>query len=89
MHEPALHSRHHETVSESQIPQTQRGEENVQRFGVHARFPVVCAYAISVQRKRIAPPRNVLPAAEVAQQVRRACLPYQGQVIEPQFLEPP
>ena len=40
-----------------------------------------------MQRQRVASPRNVLPSAEVPQQLRAACLPHQGEVIEPQLLE--
>jgi hypothetical protein len=40
-----------------------------------------------MQRQRIASPRNVLPPAEVPQEIGVACLPHQGEIIEPQFLE--
>src|ERR1700685_1555260 len=40
-----------------------------------------------MQCQRVASPRNVLPSAEVPQQLRMARLPHQGEVIEPQLLE--
>src|SRR5271155_4713161 len=42
-----------------------------------------------MQRQRIPPPRNILPSAEVPQELGAARLPHQGEVIEPQFLEAP
>jgi hypothetical protein len=43
----------------------------------------------SMQRQRVPSPRDVLPSAEVAQELRAARLPHQGEVIEPQLLEAP
>jgi len=40
-----------------------------------------------MQRQRVPSPRNVLPSAEVPQELGAARLPHQGEVIEPQFLE--
>jgi hypothetical protein len=40
-----------------------------------------------VQRQRVVSPLDVLPLAEVAQQLRCARLPHQGEIIEPEFLE--
>src|ERR1700690_3536774 len=40
-----------------------------------------------MQRQRVPSPGNVLPAAEVPQELRMACLAHQGEIIEPQFLE--
>jgi hypothetical protein len=40
-----------------------------------------------MQRQRVPSPRNVLPPAEVPQELRMACLPHQDEIIEPQFLE--
>jgi hypothetical protein len=42
-----------------------------------------------MQRQRIPSPRNVLPSAEIPQELGAARLPHQGEVIEPQFLEAP
>ena len=41
----------------------------------------------SMQRERVAPPINVLPAAKFGQKFRRIRLANQGEIIEPQFLE--
>lgn len=40
-----------------------------------------------VQHQRVPSPRNVLPSAEVPQEIGAARLPHQGEVIEPQLLE--
>src|SRR5882757_10973822 len=40
-----------------------------------------------MQRQRVPSPRNVLPSAEVPQELGPARLPHQGKIIEPQFLE--
>jgi hypothetical protein len=42
-----------------------------------------------MQCQRVASPRNVLPSAEVPQELGAARLPHQGEVIEPQLLEAP
>jgi len=40
-----------------------------------------------MQRQSVSSPRNVLPLAEVPQEVGAARLPHQGEVIETQLLE--
>jgi hypothetical protein len=40
-----------------------------------------------MQRQRVPSPRNVLPSAEVPQELGSARLLHQGEIIEPQFLE--
>src|ERR1700732_2282763 len=40
-----------------------------------------------MQPQRVPSPRNVLPSAEVPQELGAACLPHQREVIKPQFLE--
>ena len=40
-----------------------------------------------MQRQRVPSPRNILPSAEVPQELGAARLTHQGKVIEPQFLE--
>src|SRR5215472_3460099 len=40
-----------------------------------------------MQRERIAPPRHVLPAAEVGEQLRRAGLANESEIVEAQLLE--
>jgi hypothetical protein len=42
-----------------------------------------------MQRQSVPSPRNVLPPAEVPQELGAARLPHQSEVIEPQFLEAP
>ncbi len=53
------------------------------------RAACVTARRLLVQRQRVAPPGGVLPAAEVGEQLRRACRAHQRKILDAQLLEAP